>query len=72
MARTQEDLQNDLDAIQSAKAKGVSSAQINGERVDFRSFDDMLRAEREIKIALGMDVTPRRRALHPQTRTGWR
>mgnify|MGYP001241585124 CR=1 FL=1 len=63
--------QADLERLQAMMAKGASSVEMNGEKITFRSYDDMLRLERKIKSALGQ--TPRTRRMHnPLTRTGFR
>lgn len=63
--------QTDLANIQKAISKGARSVQIDGERVDFQTLDDMLRIERKIKAALG-EAKPRRRMIYPKTTTGFR
>jgi len=67
MAYTQEDLAR----LQAAIAKGVSEVQMGGERVKFRSLDEMLRTERRIKSNLGLSG-PVRRLHQPKTSTGFR
>jgi hypothetical protein len=63
--------QADLERLQAMMAKGASSVEMIGEKITFRSYDDMLRLERKIKSALGK--TPRTRRMHnPLTRTGFR
>jgi hypothetical protein len=61
----------DLSALQKSIAKGIRSAQLGGERVDFRSLNEMLQLESKLKRELGQ-AGPKRRIHHPQTKTGWR
>lgn len=63
--------QADLDRLQSAMAKGAQSVEMQGEKVTFRTLDEMLRLERKIKVALGQ-VGGSRRVINPVTRTGFR
>ncbi|UWQ77615.1 hypothetical protein K3725_09795 [Leisingera sp. S132] len=63
--------QADLDRLQSAMVKGASEVEMNGEKVKFRSLDEMLRLERKIKTALGKS-TGSRRVHNPLTSTGFR
>lgn len=63
--------QSDLDALQQSIAKGVKSAQMDGERVDFRDLSEMERLETKIKRELGL-VSASRKAHRPVTSTGWR
>lgn len=67
MAYTQSDLQN----LQTAIAKGAVEVQIGGERVRYRSLEEMFKLEAKIKEALGKSA-PRRRVHYPQTRSGLR
>ncbi|MVO14817.1 phage head-tail joining protein [Parasedimentitalea huanghaiensis] len=63
--------QADLDRLQSAIAKGAQSVEMNGEKVNFRTYDEMLRLERKLKTALG-SLGGSRRIHNPTTRTGFR
>lgn len=61
---------DDLAAIQRAIAKGLRAAELNGERVEFRSLKEMERIESKIKEALGQATG--RRIFNPTTSDGWR
>lgn len=62
--------QSDLDAIQSAIAKGARRVRLNGEEVEFRDLKDMERIEAKIKAEINQ--TNGKRIVYPQTSTGWR
>lgn len=61
---------NDLVAIQSAIARGVTRVRMNGEEVTYASLADLVRIERKIKLELGLETG--RRIFNPQTSSGWR
>lgn len=61
----------DLVSLQKSIAKGVRSAQMGGERVDFRGLNEMLRLEAKLKRELGISA-PKKRIHYPNTSTGWR
>lgn len=63
--------QNDLNALQRSMAKGLKSAQMGGEKVEFRSQAEMERQEAKIKRALGIGA-PKRRLHYPKTNLGFR
>lgn len=62
--------QSDLDALQSAIAKGVRKARIDGEEVEFRDLKEMERIEARIRNELA--TTKAKRITYPQTSSGWR
>ena len=62
--------QSDLDALQSAMARGARRLKMDGEEVEFRSLDEMVRLETRIKRELGQSSAGR--LMKPQTSTGWR
>ncbi|WP_243612937.1 phage head-tail joining protein [Shimia aestuarii] len=62
--------QSDLDALQSAMARGARRLKMDGEEVEFRSLDEMMRLESRIKQDLGQANASR--VIRPQTSTGWR
>lgn len=62
--------QKDLDALQTAIAKGARKLRMNGEEVEFRSLDEMIRTEQRIKRELGQVTS--KRILYPRTSDGWR
>lgn len=62
--------QSDLDALQSAIAKGTRRVRLNGEEVEFRDLKEMERIEAKIKGELGL--TTAKRIRYPQTSSGWR
>lgn len=64
--------QDDLTKLQKAISKGAAEVQLDGERVRFRSLDEMLRLERKIQAELGVSERPTRRMHYPKTSTGWR
>lgn len=49
-------------------AKGVTSLEQNGEKIAFRSLDEMSRIRSEMEVALGM--TSRSRVTYPVYRKG--
>ncbi|MBK4216128.1 hypothetical protein JJJ17_09340 [Paracoccus caeni] len=49
-------------------AKGVTSLEVNGEKVTYRSLDEMMRLERRMARDLGLVATPRRQ--YPAFRKG--
>ncbi len=62
--------QSDLDALQSAMAKGARRLKMGQEEVEFRSLAEMERMESRIKRELGL--TAPRRIAYPTTESGWR
>lgn len=64
--------QADLTKLQKAISNGASELQMGGERVKFRDLDQMLKLEKRIKAELGINTTPTRRVLYPNTKTGFR
>ena len=68
MAYTQEALTR----LQAAIAKGAKSLQMGGERVDFRSLDEMLRLEKRMQVKLQPASARKSPVLYPKTSTGWR
>lgn|GEM_PF-1152082 len=45
-------------------AKGVTTLEVNGERVTYRSLSDMLRIKRMMEAELGIDLRPGRSRQH--------
>lgn len=62
--------QSDLDALQSAMARGARRLKMNGEEVEFRSLSEMERLETRIKQDLGL--VDARKPIRPVTSSGWR
>ena len=64
--------QDDLSKLQTAIAKGAKSLQMGGERVEFRSLDEMLRLERKLQVQLQPASARKSPIMYPKTSTGWR
>ena len=62
--------QSDLDALQSAIARGARRLRMNGEEVEFRTLREMERLETKIKQELGL--VEARKPIRPVTSSGWR
>lgn len=61
----------DLAALQAAIAKGVREVRMDGEMVEYRSLEEMLRLEAKLKREL-TGARRGRKAVLSSTKSGWR